>query len=258
MKGVGWLGLVVLVGILAMIVLSRGSQQPKESSVEPSLETSSPQPRPVHTRSVPVAMERSPPSRQSTAANKPMGNEGLPKANPESYRGSFRDSLLKDNEGRPHIFSTQAEAAQACATLRMRLPTIRELARLGQARGAKGIREFNELTAEDPVVELMDLKNAGYKLVRAQDPGGKQDQFYYDHAGFREPDKDLQAQLAEGELNGRIFNDPSAPVVHIMQYWSSSARLNDPKHYVYYLGLYGLIFPQKPTMASLVRCVAGT
>jgi len=64
------------------------------------------------------------------------------------------------------------------------LPTIRELAKKGQALGAKGILEVNQVTPDSVLFD-------GYYKISAINPNGEKDEFYYSNAGYKRPDGDL-------------------------------------------------------------------
>jgi hypothetical protein len=93
-----------------------------------------------------------------------------------------QDGIVRDEYGNLLIMS-QAGAIKACADQGMRLPTIRELAKMSQAMGARGILETNEVKeGEVP---------AGFYLVSAIDPNGQKDTFYFNYFGYVRPAGDL-------------------------------------------------------------------
>lgn len=84
-------------------------------------------------------------------------------------------TVLRDNQG-ALLKSTQKEAARACSERGMHLPSIRELARLGKFRGAKGIMNVSQFRREDEA--------DGYVLIKSTSPNGVQDFFYYSPKGY--------------------------------------------------------------------------
>lgn len=93
-----------------------------------------------------------------------------------------RDGILRDDRGNV-IWMTQAEAIEACTRHGMRLPTVRKLAELSQAQGAKGILEITEV--KDQAIP------GGYYLVDSKNPDGNIDQFYFNRDGYNTPGGDL-------------------------------------------------------------------
>ncbi len=234
-------------------------------SPSPELRDSSPTVAPVTPAQSPLAP--SPPTKapesfatENTTADAvriPERASPKPAARPDpaTLNAPIHDILLRSEDGKSY-YSTLAEAQKACSARGMRLPTIRELARLAVARGAKGIKEASEKPPPDRIVEAHDVKTPGYKLVRTLEADGTADEFYYDRSGYQEPDPGLQEQMAWGDSQGGTFNDPSAPIVMIMQFWSSS-RNQDTKSWrkYYFFGLNGYIFAHDREGVSLVRCV---
>jgi len=83
--------------------------------------------------------------------------------------------VLRDSQGAlPKV--GQKDAARACSSRGMHLPSIRELARLGKYRGAKGILEVSQFRRED--------ESEGYVLVEATNLNGTKDFFYYSPKGY--------------------------------------------------------------------------
>jgi hypothetical protein len=139
-----------------------------------------------------------------------------------------QDGVVRDNHANP-LLMNQADAMKACAGHGMHLPTIRELAKISQSMGAKGILEKSEVQ-EGKVP-------AGFYLVIAIDPNGKKDEFYFNYSGYNRP---------AGDLGNNWF-------------WSSSV-VSDVSYNGYGLdGYVGDVYvPYDPRVPySAVRCVAG-
>jgi hypothetical protein len=93
------------------------------------------------------------------------------------------DGILRSDDG--SIRYIDRDAAMTACPQGTHLPTIRELAELSKANGAKGILELNQL---DPKKKLP----AGYYGVHgAINPDGKKDSFYYNPSGYVRPSGDL-------------------------------------------------------------------
>lgn len=96
-----------------------------------------------------------------------------------------QDGLIRDAEGNL-LFMNRAQAVKACADQKMHLPTIRELAKMSQAMGAKGILETSEVKKGEVPNYYPDF----YFLVSAINPNGQKDEFYFNISGFVPPDGD--------------------------------------------------------------------
>lgn len=109
---------------------------------------------------------------------KPSQNDGAQQ--PEIYAGELdSDGLLRSEDGRL-LHLSQPEAMKACPE-GTRLPTIRELAKISQTRGAKGILEANQ---DDEIP-------AGYEKISAINFDGQEDEFYFSREGYKHPEGDL-------------------------------------------------------------------
>lgn len=151
-----------------------------------------------------------------------------------------------------------------CAAKGQRLPTIRELARLAQSRGAKGILEVGAIREQDLI--------EGYKKVEALETNGKKDIFYYNSAGYLDPTQTSLATKFEGQRSEDGMRIPRASltrgegeniqIVGNLQYWSSSESIGhsgetDPDLHSYYiLDVHGDIRDYYHSVRSEVRCVS--
>ncbi len=116
---------------------------------------------------------------------------------------------------------------KACADQKMHLPTIRELAQMSQAMGAKGILGTSEVKEG----EVPD----GFYFVSAINPNGKKDEFYFNYSGYVRP---------VGDFGNNWF-------------WSSSV---DSVYSDYGFNLYGSsgnVFAGYRDNNNAVRCVVG-
>jgi hypothetical protein len=101
--------------------------------------------------------------------------------------------VLKDSNGLPTM-QGHDEAVSGCKKKGMRLPTIRELAYLAAARGAKGVVPAGEIDV--PREEALP------KHIVATNSDGESDDFFYSPMGFR-PDpnsKNIPVDSGEGGL----------------------------------------------------------
>ncbi len=73
----------------------------------------------------------------------------------------------------------QEKAIEACADQNMHLPTIRELAQIAQAMGAKGILELSEVKG--------GKVPANFYLMRSVNLNGQIDRFYFNSNGYIRP-----------------------------------------------------------------------
>lgn len=141
-----------------------------------------------------------------------------------------QNGIVRDADG--HVLTmSQKQAIKACAENGMHLPTIRELAKLSQSMGAKGILETR-------VKDGSGEKPEGFHLVSSINPDGKKDEFYFSRSGYVAP---------KGDLGNNFF-------------WSSSVDSRVPK---YGNGLNGangadvINFGADPNFNFAVRCFAG-
>lgn len=86
----------------------------------------------------------------------------------------------------------------------MHLPTIRELARFGKSRGARGIVEVDQIRDQD--------REAGAVLVTATNPDGKKDAFYYSPVGYvtRTDEGKEQSYWSSSTCVGCVVGGPEA------------------------------------------------
>ncbi len=263
MKSFGWLSLVLGIGLMAIFLLFHGTRPEfaKEVPEENSHEGSN-APNPSIKSLAPVTIIENHDTHQNSAVE-PVSNPTLISyVNEESSQKNrtplppLKDVLLRDEQGN-YPLSGMDEAIKACEAHGMRLPTIRELAHLGQARGAKGILEGSEKRDQDEM--------EGYKLVRALTAEGKTDQFYYNPSGYVDS---LRSQIgknnlvgmpsADGELNNTYgTEDPLGRLI----YWSHSETVGhhdeaDPELRSFYvLDIYGKIHDHYRSVKGLARCV---
>lgn len=96
--------------------------------------------------------------------------------------------ILKDDHGNPRLVSRE-EAVKACEALGGYVATMRQWAEHGARKGAFGIIEVKEVVSGNvapPLSHSVDgTEEMTYYLVRALDPDGKKDQFYYNPRGYR-------------------------------------------------------------------------
>ena len=93
-----------------------------------------------------------------------------------------QDGILRGDQGRL-LRMNQTDAIQACSKHGMHLPTIRELAKISQALGSKGILELSQ-------VESGKVPD-GYFKISAVNPDGTKDEFYFNNDGYKRPEGDL-------------------------------------------------------------------
>ncbi len=137
-----------------------------------------------------------------------------------------QDGVIRDARGNL-LSMNQARAIKACADQKMHLPTIRELAQMSQAMGAKGILETSEVKeGEVP---------AGFYLVSAINPNGKKDEFYFNYSGYVRP---------AGDLGNNWF-------------WSSSVDSDDSGVGYVLNGYNGDVYGDSRVYVVAVRCVVG-
>lgn len=266
MKRLRWLILAVVAGALAVFLLFRSPPPEPRQEAPGENAQASPAPRaqpnnpylppagdggssaPKQDPAPPIASEPSPPTEKG---------ESLRKDQPPPP--PLKDVLLKDAHGTP-LFLDQETAMKTCAEHGMRLPTIRELALLGQARGAKGILEVSQVRDQDEI--------NGYMLVHPLPVNGKADNFYYNPAGYADSlrgladgNKLVGTRALDGRNIGRLeyippgWEDTRQEARHLI-YWSSSRGQspNDlPVAYVFDID--GNIHGKYLTLPSLVRCV---
>jgi uncharacterized protein (TIGR02145 family) len=154
-------------------------------------------------------------------------------ASTEAYANKLdQDGILRYDYG-PIRRMSQFYAMLACPH-GTHLPTIRELAVLSQASGAKGILEVSQV---DP-----NAVPAGYRKVSAINPNGQKDEFYFNHEGYKRP---------SGDLANNMF-------------WSSSVvaddRYSDNSYYGYFFyGGEGWVsyYVNLSSGNLAVRCVVG-
>lgn len=91
------------------------------------------------------------------------------------------NGILRNDDGTIRYMNLD-EALQSCPR-GTHLPTVRELARDAQSRGAKGILETSQVNPNQ--VSPFVIK------VSAVDPNGRLDEFYYDYRGYQRPMGDL-------------------------------------------------------------------
>ena len=134
------------------------------------------------------------------------------------------DVMLRDDK-RNLLKMNQGAAAKACAARGMRLPTIRELAKMGQSRGAKGILETRDVRDQD----LRD----GFSLVTATNPDGKKDHFYYNPTGYVESASDSRDQWFWSSSDGAEDNsEGGAPTnIPVKFTFDDNGKIHD--HYNY-------------------------
>lgn len=89
--------------------------------------------------------------------------------------------ILRDADGSIR-YMNQHDAMKACPA-GTHLPTIRELAKESQARGAIGILEVNQGNS--------DGVPTGYYKISAINPNGQKDEFYFNCEGYKRPNGDL-------------------------------------------------------------------
>ncbi|RZA05181.1 MAG: hypothetical protein EOP11_13385 [Proteobacteria bacterium] len=124
----------------------------------------------------------------SIVSQPPSKEVGSPATEGETSRPTF----LTGTDGLPLLIS-QGAALRGCAKLNLRLPTMRELAELAQSRGAMGILEIAQALPQTEPENLPwehsrdGSEAATYFLVKALDPDGKQDLFYYNPRGYQAP-----------------------------------------------------------------------
>jgi hypothetical protein len=90
------------------------------------------------------------------------------------------NGIIRNDDGSIH-YMQQPTAMSACPQ-DTHLPTIRELANISQANGAKGILEIDQV---DP-----NKVPAGYGRVSGTNPDGRDDRFYFSAEGYKDPNYD--------------------------------------------------------------------
>ncbi|MGE3260721.1 MAG: hypothetical protein AB7K68_02970 [Bacteriovoracia bacterium] len=258
MKIFGWIGALVLVGILLLFFLPRGA--PQEMPAPVIIENSLKEPGTLEPaeKSIPAPIAASQKSGRDTFVPVPNVTPPALTAGPAQIAPKappLQDVVLRDSQGN-YPFLGKDEAIKACAKRGMQLPTIRELALLGQTRGAKGIVEPHELVGRDA---------DAYEQVKALVPGGGVDEFYYDSSGYREP---LHFQIGKFNLVGMHSEESKITVVDsgvdpegFLFYWSSSEAVGhhleeDPNlHSFYVFDVHGKIHDHYRSVKGLIRCV---
>ena len=136
-----------------------------------------------------------------------------------------QDGVLRDEQGKVLIMN-QADAIKDCSQHGMHLPSIHELAKIGQDLGAKGILELSQ-------VESGKVPD-GYYKISAVNPDGTKEEFYFNYDGYKRP---------EGDLGNNWF-------------WSSSVN-SDYSFSGYYLyGNSGYVYHYR-SYYNAARCVVG-
>ena len=80
------------------------------------------------------------------------------------------------------------------------LPTARELAKISQARGAKGILEPNQVKPSK--------LSTGFGRISAIDPNGQLDEFYFSDVGYQRPQQEyLTALFWSSSINSRSSDE---------------------------------------------------
>jgi len=139
-----------------------------------------------------------------------------------TIRYMFQSSEYMKSIGKP-LPNGELGAVEYCASLGQHLPTAREQAQLSASLHAKGIIEVAQYSNEP-----------GYYLVKATDPDGKLDQFYFNFVGYERPDSDL----------GNNW------------FWSSSVGPNDTNSAFVHDGIYGEVnYVNFRNWGYAVRCV---
>lgn len=192
MKASRWLFLFALLGWAIWFFSASSIPAPEKAEIrsqEPEAAVSTPQP--IGPPSPQLAAPR-----EVEARNAPMVNTDRPQSTARSGRkgidagaevpGARKEVILRDATGRV-LRAKQKDAAKACSSRGMHLPTLRELAELAEQRGAKGLKELHAI--EEP-----DLA-AGYVLHTPTNPDGKRDDFYYNRRGYREPDRKVIGEI---------------------------------------------------------------
>jgi hypothetical protein len=141
----------------------------------------------------------------------------------------LKEVLLKDSQG-SLLKVSQEGAAKACTEHGMHLPTIRELAKLGQLRGAKGVLEASEVRDQN--------LTAGFALVTATSPDEKKDDFFYNPVGY----------VPTRESKGQIFWSSSYCVGCVIPTGANSSHVFD--------GNDGRIHDHYDSLDFAVRCVS--
>jgi hypothetical protein len=245
----------ILIAVLAFAAVWIYLQRPSPITV-PAGPEESPAPSPSASASSPkhqeaIAPHVSPLIPATEAPRNVVGPENPPALPKPSPPGPLKDVRLRDAQGN-YRFSGMDDALKACQAQHMRLPTIRELAKLAHAQGAKGIREARDLREQDEA--------EGYQLVRSLSADGKPDEFLYSPLGYSDPIRS-DFGLARADDQRAVVHGPNDPPERLL-YWSSSESLGhhdeaDPNLRSFYvLDAHGRIHDHYRSVIGLVRCVS--
>jgi hypothetical protein len=241
MKLTGWILSVALVAALAWFFFARSNTPSAPGEPDTKIETAAIEPpvSAIGPKSLVSHVEANP---------APIPDPAPPEATPRAGetrqvepRGVVEDDskpmpagvVLKDERGNLRKAS-QRSAIQACSQLGMHLPTIRDWAKFGKARGAKGIVEVDRVREQD--------KLDGAVMITATNSDGRKDDFYYNPSGYvSKPDEGRE-----------------------QPYWSSSlcigcvvggSRSGGDSSYSFYSN--GEIHDHYDTLGFAIRCLPG-
>ncbi len=130
----------------------------------------------------------------------PAGSDAKNRTNDLTHADILEgDGIVRDSRGNL-LKMNQEEAVNTCAKRGMHLPTIRELAKICQSRGAKGILETSKVqeggSSDNLPLEYSpnNTEDDTYYLYSVKNSNGKRDEFYFNPRGYVAPPGDLGNQ----------------------------------------------------------------